>query len=113
MISRIILPLSVLATLSVAGWLYGRKEHRTVHAGSPEAIRLPWAISVLFGNPRPDGVCNVRGVLLQGFIYMTIPIFTLMVLGMVSHNTVIWWMGITSIVGVVLGIMHSIARRGS
>jgi hypothetical protein len=112
MILRIVLRMSFLAALAVVGWIFSRAEHRKVQPTSPEAIRLPQAISVLFGNFRADGVSNIRGVILQSFIYVMTPIFTLMVLGTISQYTAAQIMGITATILLMIWVMHYMVKRG-
>jgi hypothetical protein len=113
-LSSTALGISFLMLLGAVCWLWAYTKHRHVQPGASNAIRLPRVLCVLLGNFRSDGLCSIDGALFQICIYVFVPLLTLMVLKIVSHQTVVDWMGTISFVGVVLKLTHYyIAKRGA
>ncbi len=108
---QILTQVSVAAVVTVAVWLYGAYQHNIVAPDSTHALRVPWAVAMLFGKVGGNGILDLSGVVLQIFVCVMTPTLVL-----VSLGTILPIIGLLIFVGLVfldLGIVlyHEYARR--
>ena len=105
-----LLRLGALTVIAVVAWISAFAWHRVIQGSAQEAIRAPRPIAILFGCLRSDGLLDYRGVLLQLCIYVTVPVFALMILGEISQKTALSWLSWPLIVLFVLAVIFALKR---
>ena len=76
---------TLLVFFAIAGWCLAVYWHRSCQTQSEDAVKLPWIFSIPFGIARSDRVLNWRGVLLQLSIYIFVPIYIQVPLGLITR----------------------------
>ena len=83
-------PLGILFTdiLSILGWFWGRWMHRSVASG--DSVYLSPLAALFFGNLKPSGAYNIRGIYFQLLSLWMFFSFTAFNLGLIPREDADW-----------------------
>ena len=92
-------------------WLVGYDLHKKCSLSSPEAIRLPRIVGILFGRFQSEDVVSIRGIAAQLWACISWPVIGLQVMGIVSREQAVAWFGWSSAIPALLVLVVILRKR--